>query len=345
MELSPYQNALIGHEAPAGLFLGATHAQRIHHAWLLTGPKGIGKAHFAWQAAGYLLSQEIQQAALLGPPEPLPTLHAGAKGVAFGQMVAGSHPDFRSLQPDPSKAKAQISVEQVRDMASMFITTAGMGGWRLAIIDAAEDMNRNAANAILKLLEEPPAQCLFFLISHAPGKVLPTIRSRCRRLAFKPLGDGAVQSLLQSLRPEANAAEIASVLPMSEGSPGRAIELLDGNAGDYLLAIDQIFSSLPNLDQQSVLGIADLVGDRPSKGPFDVIWDLIDERLCAAAKAAIASAQAQPWVRALPADKWLALQETMAPRKAKTLGLNLSPRHVMLSFFADLHQMLQQAGQ
>lgn len=343
MDESAYQMPLAGHAEPAGLFLDATRAQRIHHAWLLTGPKGIGKAHFAWQAAGHLLSQAGEQSALLGPPEPLSTLYEASKSAAFGQMVASSHPDFRSLTPDPSKAKAQISVEQVRDMASMFVTTAGMGGWRIAIIDAAEDMNRNAANAILKLLEEPPAQCLFFLVSHAPGKLLPTIRSRCRSLAFKPLAADATHSLLQSLRPDADDAEIASVLPLSEGSPGRAIELLDGNAGDYLLAIDQIFTALPQLDQQSVLGIADLVGDRPSKGPFEVIWDLIDERLCTAAKATMTAAQDQAWMRSLPVDKWLSLQETMAPRKAKTLGLNLSPRHITLSFFADLHQMLEQA--
>lgn len=343
MDGSPYQAPLIGHEAPATLFLEATRAQRIHHAWLLTGPKGIGKAHFAWQAAGHLLSQASEQSALLGPPEPLSTLQEASKNGAFGQMLAGSHPDFRSLTPDPSKAKAQISVEQVRHMASMFITTAGMGGWRVAIIDAAEDMNRNAANAILKLLEEPPAKCLFLLISHAPGRLLPTIRSRCRSLAFKPLTLSATHALLQSLRPDAEDAEIASVLPLCVGSPGRAIELLDGNAGDYLLAIDQIFSALPQLNQQSVLGIADLVGDRSSKGPFEVVWDLIDERLCTAAKFAMTTEQDEAWIHALPADKWLSLQETMAPRKAKTLGLNLSPRHVTLSFFADLHQMLEQA--
>lgn len=342
---TPYRTPLVGHEDATAQFLEAAQSQRLHHAWLLTGPQGIGKAHFAWQAAAYLLDNQHMQSNMLDAPGPLDALHIAATSQAFGQMAASSHPDFRYVAPDIEKAKAQISVDQIRSMSSMFVTTAGMGGWRIAVIDAAEDMNRNAANAILKLLEEPPARCLFFLISHAPGKLLPTIRSRCRTLAFKSLAQETTRTIMRTLRPQADTADIDSVLSIAQGAPGRALALLDGNAADYLFAVDQVFQTLPQLHKQSVLGLADLVGDRPSSGPFEVVWDLIDQQLCIAAKAVLTRDHAQQWAEALPANNWLTLQESMADRKGQALGLNLSPRHVLLSFFSDLGQMLQRATQ
>lgn len=344
MEETPPTKKLVGHDALADMFAQAAQSQRLHHAWLLCGPRGVGKAQFAWQAAGYLLSSAHKQSDMLGATGPLEDFAGAMTSQAAGQMIAGSHPDFKCITPDDSKAKAQISVEQIRTMAGMFVTTAGMGGWRVAIIDAADDMNRNAANAILKLLEEPPEKCLFFLVSHAPGRLLPTIRSRCQTLLFKALNMAQTQAIVEDLRPDADAIDIESVVHLSQGSPGRALDLLEGNAADYLVTVDQLFQSLPTLDQSVVLGLADLVGDRSSTGPFDMVWDLIEDRIQYAVKAAAARDKAQAWTQAMPLPNWLALQESMSERKGQASGLNLSPRHVLLSLFGDLNLMLKRAA-
>lgn len=338
------QTRLCGHDNEAQSFIGMAASQRLHHAWLLTGQKGIGKATFAWQAAAYLLSGAHTQTTLLGGSDPLEALFTAAISQPAGQMRAGSHPDFRSITPDPSKAKAQISVEQIRDMAGMFVTTAGMGGWRIAIIDAAEDMNRNAANAILKLLEEPPRQCLFFLISHAPGRLLPTIRSRCSCLAFKPLSQHEATRVVQDAQPDMDGVELETVMALAQGSPGRALELLASNAADYVIAVDQLFIGLPQIDRQSLHGLADLMGDRASSDVFEVVWDLIEDRIRFAVKAVATNAPGNPWTAALRLDQWIALQETLSDRKGQTIGLNLSPRQVLISLFADVGQMLQRAA-
>lgn len=344
MEETPLAASLVGHNAVADLFCQAVASQRLHHAWLLCGPNGVGKAHFAWQAAAYLLSGASQQSSLLGASNVLADFSEAMKSQAAGQMLAGSHPDFQCVTPDESKAKALISIEQIRTLAGMFVTTAGMGGWRVAIIDAADDMNRNAANAILKLLEEPPEKCLFFLISHAPGRLLPTIRSRCQTLLFKALAPDQTHAIVSTLKPDADEIDIQSVVQLSQGSPGRAIELLEGNAADYLVTVDRLFQSLPSLDQTSVLGLADLVGDRTSAGPFDMVWELIEGRIRYAVKASAAGHGQEAWIQAIPLVQWISLQESMGERKGQASGLNLSPRHVLLALFGDLNQLLKRAA-
>ncbi|MEM9878196.1 MAG: DNA polymerase III subunit delta' [Pseudomonadota bacterium] len=320
-----YGKPLLGRQSQIQAFLNAAEAKTLHHAWLLSGPKGIGKAHFAWQASATLLAGGDWQQA--------------QSSSTSAHMLAGSHPDFRWIEPDPTKAKAQITIEQIRTMAGMFLTTAGMGGWRIAVIDAADDMNRNAANAILKLLEEPPEKSLFFLISHAAGRLLPTIRSRCSILRFESLSMPDTAAILGVLAPDTEAIERDAVLPLAHGSPGRAADLLSGNAADYLLTLEDIFSALPQLDEAAVLGLADTFGDRAATPAFSILWELIEERIAFAAKAAARGDHGEHWVRSIDVADWIALQEGLAQRKAQTIGLNLSPRQVVLNLFFDIGRM------
>src|SRR5262249_42605211 len=180
---------------------------RLHHAWLITGPRGIGKATLAWRFTRFLLAG--QQGGLFGnSPEDL-TVAADASGRTL--VDARSHPDLfhlrRSLNPDTGRIRTEISVDDVRGLGEFMHMTPAMGAWRVAIVDAADEMNRNAANAVLKILEEPPPNAVLLIVAHAPGRLLPTIRSRCRRLALQPLRADTVIGLLGDHAPKTTQDE------------------------------------------------------------------------------------------------------------------------------------------
>lgn len=191
----------------------------MHHAWLLTGPRGLGKASFARAAATRLLAEAAGPAPGgegIDTPETHPTSHL---------INAGSHPDFRSLERIENKTgtalQRNISVDQVRELGELFSVTPAMSDWRAVVIDSADDLEASAANALLKMLEEPPANCVFLLVSHAPGRLLPTIRSRCRRLEFQPLGDDVMTPVLTGQG--IDTARIPELVRRAGGSPGKAL--------------------------------------------------------------------------------------------------------------------------
>jgi DNA polymerase-3 subunit delta' len=216
------QDKLVGQERAVEQFTSAWTSRRLHHGWLLTGPKGVGKATFARMAATRVLAEAA------GPVVSLPGLETPADHPIARLLAAGSHPDFRSLErlERPTGGLARnISVDQIRSLGDLLAVTPSMSPWRAIMIDAADDLEASAANALLKMLEEPPAQTLFFLVSHAPGRLLPTIRSRCRRLDFGKLGDDAMTSLLSHSFPDENSAKIASMIEFADGSIGRAMDI------------------------------------------------------------------------------------------------------------------------
>ena len=208
-----------GHDAAIDRFLGAWRGKTMHHAWLLTGPRGIGKASFAQAAATRLLADAA------GPPVGESGLGTPDSHPTARLIAAGSHPDYRFLERVENKAGTalarNISVDQVRGLADLFSVTPAMSDWRVVAIDAADDLEASAANALLKMLEEPPANCVFLLVSHVPGRLLPTIRSRCRMLEFQPLADDVMTLVLteQSVDP----ARVADLVERAGGSPGRAL--------------------------------------------------------------------------------------------------------------------------
>ncbi len=208
---------IVGQERAVGQFLDAWRTRRLHHAWLLAGPRGVGKASFAGAAARRVLADAAGpvSGAGLDVPDDHPISHF---------LAARSHPDFRLLErlDRPTGALARnISVDQVRGLQDMLSVTPSLSPGRAIVIDAADDLEVSAANALLKMLEEPPANTIFFLVAHAPGKLLPTIRSRCRRLDLDPLDDAAMTSLLKQLIPNANSPELVR---LAAGSPGRALQ-------------------------------------------------------------------------------------------------------------------------
>jgi DNA polymerase-3 subunit delta' len=212
---------------------------RLHHAWLISGPAGIGKALFAQKAALRVLAQGAGEIAAPGLDVPLG--HPTAR-----LMAAGSHPDLMRLERLPKENSSagelarSISVDQVRGLQRLFGTTASMSPWRAVIVDSIDDLERPAANALLKNLEEPPPNSLFLLVSHASEKLLPTIRSRCRQLRLSPLSDDAMTSALREALPDADEEEIHALRQAGEGSPGRAIAF----RGLDIAALDQAMAEL-----------------------------------------------------------------------------------------------------
>jgi len=210
---------ILGHDLAIERFLAAWRGRAMHHAWLLTGPRGLGKASFARAAALRMLAEAAGPAPDgegIDTPETHPTAHL---------MKAGSHPDFRLLERIENKTgtalQRNISIEQVRALGDLFSVTPAMSDWRAVVIDAADDLEASAANALLKMLEEPPAKCVFLLVSHVPGRLLPTIRSRCRTLEFQPLGDDVMTSVLTEQGIE--TLKTPELVRRAGGSPGKAL--------------------------------------------------------------------------------------------------------------------------
>ncbi len=212
---------IVGQDRAVSQFSEAWATRKLHHAWLLAGPKGIGKASFAHAAARRVLAEAA------GPPFDLPALATAEDHPIVKLVEAGSHPDMRHLErlvnEKTGNLKQDISVEQIRELGEFLNLSAALSPWRVVVIDTVDELNRNAANALLKMLEEPQPNTLFFLVSHAPGRLLPTIRSRCRRLEFNKLDDDAMTSIMETHATDLKAAERQQVIAMSFGSAGRAV--------------------------------------------------------------------------------------------------------------------------
>jgi DNA polymerase III subunit delta' len=210
-----------GNQQAIGRFLDAWRGGTMHHAWLLAGPRGLGKASFARAAATRILAEAagpMPEGDGIDTPATHPTAHL---------VAAGSHPDFRCVERIENKTgtalQRNISVDQVRELGDLFTVTPAMSPWRAVVIDSVDDLEPSAANALLKMLEEPPANCLFLLVSHVPGRLLPTIRSRCRRLEFQSLGDGVMASILGKQLSGTPPEQIARLIDRAGGSVGKAL--------------------------------------------------------------------------------------------------------------------------
>lgn len=215
---------IAGQDRAVEAFASAWKTRRLHHAWLLAGPKGVGKATLAKAAATRVLAEAA------GPTVDAPGLETPPDHPIARLLAAGSHPDFRLLErlERPTGGLARnISVDQVRSLGGLLAVTPSMSPWRAIIIDAADDLEASAANALLKMLEEPPANTLFFLVSHAPGRLLPTIRSRCRRLDFARIDADAMTSLLSHSLQSENHAAIERLVEFANGSIGRALAIAE----------------------------------------------------------------------------------------------------------------------
>ena len=212
---------IVGQDRAVQQFATAWASRRLHHAWLLAGSRGVGKASFAQAATRRVLAEAA------GPPFDLPAIETDAGHPIVKLVEAGSHPDMRRLErlvnEKTGNLARNISVDQIRELGEFVSLTAALSPWRVVVIDTVDELEASGANALLKILEEPPPNTLFFLVSHAPGRLLPTIRSRCRRLEFGKLDEDAMTSILTGSAPGLNGAERERIISMSFGSAGRAL--------------------------------------------------------------------------------------------------------------------------
>jgi DNA polymerase-3 subunit delta' len=229
---------IVGQDKAVEQFASAWATRRLHHAWLLAGPRGVGKATFAHAAARRVLADAA------GPASNLPGIASDDQHPMIKLVEAGSHPDMRRLErlvnDKTGNLARNISVDQVRSLSDLFDLSPAMSDWRVVVIDALDELEPSGANALLKMLEEPPPNSIFFLVSHAPGRLLPTLRSRCRRLELQALDDDAMTSVLDVAAPEIGPAERRRIIAMSNGSAGRALafaELSLAKLEDAALAI------------------------------------------------------------------------------------------------------------
>lgn len=218
---------MIGHDDAEKAFLEAWQGGRLHHAWLLAGPQGMGKGAFAARAARFLVTH-----GRAGDGKDI-SLDDPGDAAAARLVGAGNHPEIIHLarqMKDKSKELARnITIDQVRGVIRRLHLSLSLGDWRVIIVDAVDDLETDGANALLKTLEEPPAKTLFLLVSHSPGRLLPTIRSRCRILRFQPVERDVMASWLHDQRPMLDAAEVRAVAAASGGVPGKALSLIDSD--------------------------------------------------------------------------------------------------------------------
>lgn len=233
-----------GHEAVEADLLGRLNSGRFPHALIFSGLEGIGKATMAFRLARYLLKKDDGQAALFGAAEDAASaqsLSVSPEDPVFARVASGGHPDLltveRQFDEKNERRKPALDVEQARKIAPFLRMTASDGGWRLVIVDDADTMNRNAQNAILKILEEPPPRSLIILIAHRAGSLLPTIRSRAQIVPFQPLSDGIVARLLDTAHPELEQADRALLADLAEGSIGAALRMAGEGGGTLIRQI------------------------------------------------------------------------------------------------------------
>ena len=263
---------MIGHEGAERAFLESWQGGRLHHAWLLAGPQGMGKGAFAERVARFLVTHGI------GGDMPQAGLDDPGDGAAGRLVDAGNHPEILRLARQPKdKAKElarNITIEQVRQMIRRLHLSLSLGDWRVIIIDAVDDLETDGANALLKTLEEPPAKTLFPLVSHSPGRLLPTIRSRCRTLRFQPVDNDVMTAWLHEMRPMIDVTELRAIVAASGGVPGKALALIDSDVA----AMEKRLLAIANSgDPENRLreALARDVGGTSNRARLELVIDIV----------------------------------------------------------------------
>ena len=263
--LNPLESSdLYGHQAAEQALLEAFHRGRLPHAWLIGGPPGIGKSTLAYRFARFLLSAPDSLQTSLLTPRPAESLAISPDHPTFRRVAAEGHADLLAIrrEPDPKSGRLpkDLPVDAIRRVAPFLSLTAAEGGWRVVIVEDAHTLNRSGANALLKILEEPPEQSVIVLVADNPGAMLPTIRSRCRALTLDPLPETVVVDFLASRLPTERADEGPILAKLADGSIGRAVALARTDALDTYRDLLALLAQLPTLDWQTVHRFGDSLG-------------------------------------------------------------------------------------
>ncbi|UWQ92453.1 DNA polymerase III subunit delta' [Rhodobacteraceae bacterium M382] len=350
---------LFGQEPAETAFLDAYNAGRLHHGWMLTGPQGVGKATLAWRIAKFLLATPpVEEDGLFGAPPPPASLEIPDDHPVVHRILAGAEPGLAAITRSPNdkgKLRDQIVVDDVRKLNRFFGLSATDGGHRVVIVDAADDMNTSAANALLKMLEEPPARTTILLISHQPSRLLPTIRSRCRTLRLAPLSPPDMQTALTQAgavlpdNPDALAA-------LAAGSVGAALRVLNLGGLQIYAELIAILGSLPQLDRRRAMSLAEAAAQRNAGEKFELLLTLIDIALARLARTGAAGhppmpqaapGEADTLMRLAPnahqARAWAELSAQVTARMRHGQSVNLDPAALVLDTVFKMQETASRA--
>lgn len=332
--VSPVENRhLFGH-ATAVEFLTKTYRDgHMHHALLLEGPQGIGKATLAFRFARHILSHPNPQTApeKIADPEPDDAL--------VRQLASGASHNLlhltRPVDPKTGRTKTAITVDEVRRAGHFFSQTSGTGNWRIVLIDPADDMNRAAANAILKILEEPPKRSLFLIVSHAPGKLLPTIRSRCMPLRLTPLGADDLRRGISHLGLDAgqDPETLETVIKYSDGSLSTAILLLRYGGLDIAEAVERILQDGPQSSKKAIHALADTLTAKDRDTAFRFFTDYLMDRIATSAQQDALQGDLAT------SEKWARLSVQLRENLTTAKIYNLDRKQTIISLFSSLFRM------
>ena len=344
---------LLGQQAAETDFLDAFRSGRMHHAWLLHGPRGVGKATCAYRFARFLLATPRHSDQGLFGEAALPdTLDIAEDHPVAGRIRAGSDPGLRVIRRslnDEGRLRAEIVVDDIRRLSDFFHLSAPDGGHRVVIVDAADDMNRSASNALLKMLEEPPAATTILLVSHQPSRLLPTIRSRCRNLRLKPLGPEDMEAALSQAGVE-TGVDGAALSALCGGSVGAALRLLNLAGLELYGDLFAALASMPDLDRPRALALAEASAQRGAEDRLDLLIDLIDIALARLARAGatgeeVAEAtegEARTFRRLSPdphaARLWADRATELSSRLRHGRAVNLDPAALVLDTLVKLNE-------
>jgi DNA polymerase-3 subunit delta' len=320
---------LTGHEATEEAFEASRARGRLHHAWLLTGPEGVGKATFAYRAARRLLGAPADPAyGILGSSPDHPVSR---------QIIAHAHPDLFVIERigEDGKVRKVIPVEETRRISEFFSKSPASAPHRVAIVDAADDLNPFGANAILKTLEEPPPHGILLIVSHAPGRLLPTIRSRCRRLAFAPLPLEETAAFVRE-REDVSVEDSLRLGKMAGGAPGRAWALAGANAIAMDDAARALIEGLPRVDEAMALSIADRFKGAEGQAQFNLLFDRLSERVHG-----FSAERAGQGIGGL--DRWAQAWETLQRLSREVEALNLDRADALFTALGELRQAARAA--
>ncbi|KGE00563.1 MULTISPECIES: DNA polymerase III subunit delta' [Rhizobium/Agrobacterium group] len=315
---------LYGHRSAEDFLARSYRSGKGHHAILIEGPEGIGKATLAFRFANHVLTHPDPEAAPdhLSDPDPnSPVSRQIASGASHNLLHL-----TRPVDEKTGKAKTAITVDEVRRAGHFFSQTSGTGNWRIVIIDPADDLNRNAANAILKILEEPPRRALFIVLSHAPGKLLPTIRSRCQSLKLSPLSDEDLSKALAGLgMPLEGGRTEEIVLSMGKGSVAQALKLLNYGGTEIIAAFNEVIAADGPTARKAMHRLADVLSGKESDVIFGFFLEHLSDYLVARAREAAFAGD-------LPAaDRQARLVSDIAEKITVAQAYNLDRKQTILS--------------
>ena len=353
--------SLLGQDAAERQFLDAWSTGRLHHAWLLRGPKGIGKASFAYRVARAVLAQPSAEARLFADESPVPgDLNVPVNCPVQSQISAQSEPRLfvlrRQWDLDRKRFQTQITVDNVRDLRRFLQLSATDGGWRVVIVDPADEMNRNAANALLKYLEEPPADTLFLLVCHSPAGLLPTIRSRCRTLDFTPLEPQLLAAAIAASGAEIPTEHQSAISELSAGSVGQALELIQGDGLNLYQDLIALMGRGDRIDRTAMLALAGSVAGTAAATRYRSLMSMVQVLIGRFARAGAIGeipVEAAPGeaklMQALAATQhqgviWADLLGTLAPKITHALAVNLDPQQCVIDTTLKIDAVMSRVG-